>query len=63
MNFKLEINLDNAAFGDTPFEVEAEVKRIFNFYIGKLDLTKADGMTVWDYNGNVVGTIDTQETE
>ena len=61
MNFKMEINLDNEAFGLMPYEIESEVKRIFAFYIDRLDLTQAGGMAVKDINGNTVGVINTEE--
>jgi hypothetical protein len=58
MNIRFDINIDNAAFGDTRIEKEAEIKRVFEFYINSLDLSHPDGMGVKDINGNTVGLIE-----
>lgn len=60
MKFSLEIEMDNAAFGDDAFDQTAEVKRILKRLIvglpenGGLDI--GDGTrNLRDINGNTVG--------
>jgi hypothetical protein len=55
MNFKLEIDCDNDAFGGSPALATVELGRILEEIARKLD---RDGQTkghAWDVNGNRVG--------
>lgn len=56
MKFKLEINCDNAAFGETPDDVTAEIIRIVTPKICELACGTADcALPLRDSNGNRVG--------
>lgn len=51
MKFTLEINMDNAAFIDDPFELGRILRKLASFY----DANGAQYQEVMDINGNVVG--------
>jgi hypothetical protein len=56
MKFTLEIDCDNAAFGETPDEVTAEIIRIITPKICELACGTADcTLPLRDSNGNRVG--------
>lgn len=58
MKFRLEIDMDNAAFGDDRSERAAEVARILAELATVMDangLQRGDTGAVHDYNGNRVG--------
>lgn len=50
--FKLEINTDNAAFGDNP---EIELSRLLSELAEDVEQRKLKSYTLVDYNGNTVG--------
>lgn len=55
-NFTLTIDTENAAFGDSQLDAEAEVARILRVVAGRLDEAFwADDGTLRDANGNTVG--------
>jgi hypothetical protein len=65
MKITIDVETDNSAFGDTPYDMAAEVQRIIeevmeNLY-AKMEVTietgKAQHLFVSDYNGNTCGKI------
>lgn len=52
MKFKLEIECDNAAFGDEP---AFEVARILRELAEQMERNGSMAHPLWDYNGNRVG--------
>ncbi len=56
MTFTLEINCDNAAFGDNKYDAGLEVARILKQVADKLE-GGHKGDTVRDINGNLVGSF------
>lgn len=58
MKFKLEINMDNAAFGESDGLSNEELRRIISRHINQLCCVERlrDEVTIRDSNGNTVGT-------
>ena len=59
--FKVEINTNNAAFGEDRFEKQAELKRLLEKIIAELDLGFVDKAPIMDSNGNKVGYWELEE--
>lgn len=59
--FKLQINIDNAAFGDTPGEAAAEIKRILSEIPDFLPIGTLAPLR--DVNGNLVGSYHVDEED
>jgi hypothetical protein len=58
MKLILEITCDNAAFGDTPQESAAEIRRLLAQAANKIgEGGHAADATLYDTNGNRVGTL------
>ena len=56
LKFKLEIACDNAAFGDSPSSIAAEVERILRSNPpDNIDVRAVRPRTLRDSNGNTVG--------
>ena len=57
MNFKIEINMDNAAFDDTnaAYQLETILNRIVKDISALYELTTVLGGVCKDSNGNTVG--------
>jgi hypothetical protein len=51
---KITIKTGNAAFGDTPYEKAAELKRIFEKIVAQVERGYEDNV-IMDINGNIVG--------
>lgn len=54
MNFRLEIDCNNAAFGDSNEEVLIAVGHILRALSDTLDNSEREGH-LWDTNGNIIG--------
>ena len=52
---RINIKMDNAAFGETEGERAAEVARILREYASKVENTEDLNQTLRDINGNTVG--------
>ena len=59
MKLKIVIDMDNAAFGETPEERNAEVCRILCDYANKVARDYIFNCAMYDSNGNVVGAATT----
>ena len=59
--FKLQINIDNAAFGDSPEETGAEIKRILSEIPDFLPIGTVAPLR--DVNGNHVGSYHVDEED
>lgn len=59
MKFLAEIDCDNAAFGESNYELLSEVERILQVGIARIPLPMATGEPVklYDINGNTVGLL------
>ena len=57
MNFKIEINMDNAAFDDTnaAYQLETILNRVVKDILALYKLTDIMGGVCKDSNGNTVG--------
>lgn len=53
--FKVEINTNNDAFGETYFDKSVELERILTKIIDELNLGVIEKAPIMDINGNKVG--------
>lgn len=58
MQFRIEIDCGNAAFGENQYDTEQEVVRILREAADKLEFCGFDHAYLYDYNGNRVGSAD-----
>lgn len=56
MKLRIEINMDNAAFGEDAYECGTEAARILRKLADKLEGPGSGDITLYDSNGNPVGT-------